>query len=136
VDPEAGHGDLRLVAVLFEEHPLQRLGAAEAIGRQERRALGEIEQHGIRLREAPAILEDDGRYAPIRIDRQELRRAGLALEDVLFDQTKRNSQLRQQQAHLVAIAGRKIVVEREHRAPILLPNGTVSGAMPMSIEET
>ena len=101
MDPEAGHGDLRLVAVLFEEHPLQRLGAGEAIGRQERRALGEIEQHGIRLREAPAILEDDGRYAPIRIDRQELRRAGLALEDVLS--TRRNGipSCDSEQAHLL-----------------------------------
>src|SRR5215470_1174972 len=80
MDPEASDGNLRLVAILFEEHPLQHLGAFEAVGRQERGSLREIEQNGVGLRQAATVVEDDRWDAPIRVDGEEFRRACLALE--------------------------------------------------------
>jgi hypothetical protein len=42
VPPEARDGDVGLVAVLLEEHPLQRLRARQSTPRRQVRALGKI----------------------------------------------------------------------------------------------
>src|SRR5262249_7330594 len=136
VDPEARHGDLRLVAVLLEEHPLQSLGPGEAIGRKKRRALREVEEDGTRLCQATSLVENERRNGPVPIDCEEIPRARFALEDVLLNQAKRNAQLRQQQAYLVAVSGGKIVVESQHCMPVLPRTGTLSDARPMSMDET
>ena len=114
VRPEAGDGDVRLVAVLLEEHPLEHLGAREAVVGEERRPVGEVEEDGAGLGQPAAVLELEHGDAAVRIDREEFRRAGLALEDVLLDQPERAAELRQQQPDLVAVSRRQVVVQRQH----------------------
>jgi len=48
-EPEARGRHAGLVAVLLEEHPLERLRASDRLLGQERRALGQVEQDGARL---------------------------------------------------------------------------------------
>ncbi len=74
--------DERLVAVLLEEHPLQRLCAAEPIAGHERRALGEIPEDRVRLGEVRAVVELERRNAAVRVALQKLRRARRAGIDV------------------------------------------------------
>src|SRR5262245_957231 len=69
-------------AVLLEEHPLQDLRPLDAVRRQQRRAVGEVAQDGVRFREAGAVLQLEGGDAPVRVAREERRRAGLATHDV------------------------------------------------------
>src|SRR5476649_147541 len=113
--PEAHHGDIGLVAVLLEEHPLQRLGARHPVGRCERRALGEIPEDRPGLREERAILELQRGNAAVGVLLEELGRARLALHDVALDPLVGQAELRQQQAHLVAVARAREIVKRHHR---------------------
>ena len=51
---------------------------------------------------------------PFGIAAQELGRARLALQDVELDALERDTELRQEQPHLVAVAGFQVVVEPQH----------------------
>src|SRR5206468_6408046 len=114
---EAGgrHGDVRLVAVLLEEHPAQYVGAREAFLGEEGRPVGQIEEDRVRLGEVAAVVELEDRDAPVRVQGEELRRAGLALRDVLLDQREAVAELREEEADLVAVARRQVVVELHRR---------------------
>ena len=123
VVPGAHHRDVRLVAVLLEEQPLQHLRAAELVVRQERRALGEVELDRVRLPQVGAVLEPDAGDAPVRVLRQELGGARLALRahDLDLHQLVGDAELGQEQAHLVAVARRPerrrvATCESEYRA--------------------
>src|SRR5262249_28040636 len=115
VDPEARHGDVRLVAVLLEEHPLKGLGAGEAVVRKERGPFGQVEQNGVGLRQSALVVELEGRDASVRVDGEEPGRPGLAAQDVLLDQLEATAELRQQEADLVPVAGGEEVVEPHGR---------------------
>ena len=90
--PEAQHRDVGLVAVLLEEHPLQRPGPTQAVVRQVRRAFGQIEQDGVGLRQQGAVLQLQERNTPVGVFFEERFLAGLALDGVDFDQIVRNTQ--------------------------------------------
>src|SRR2546423_11917105 len=49
--PEIGGAEIGLEAVLLEEHPLQRLGAIDAVLGRKRGAAGDVPQDGVRLRD-------------------------------------------------------------------------------------
>src|ERR1700730_7242429 len=66
-EPEAGHGDIRLVAILLKEHPLQHLGAPPTVGGQQEGVLAQIPEDRVRLRESASILEFEYRNAAIGI---------------------------------------------------------------------
>src|SRR5207249_11666644 len=68
-----------------------------------------------------AVLELEHGDAAVRVDGEEFRRAGLALEDVLLDQAERSAELRQQQPDLVAVSRRQVVVQRQHVAASTTP---------------
>ena len=93
-----------VVAVLLEEHPLQNLRALPAgflVGprREVGCAFGQVPEDCVGLGQAAAVLEFQHRDAPVRIlGRQEFRRSGGAVVDVVFEAPKWNSKLRQQQA--------------------------------------
>src|SRR5580700_8539919 len=102
--------DVRFVAVLLEEEPLKNLRALEAIGRQQRCALRKVQNDRIRLEQQFAAFQFDSWNSAVRKFAEELGRASLTFRDVEFDALERNPKLRQQQANLVAVARRKIVV--------------------------
>ncbi len=90
------HGNVGLVAVLLEEHPLQDLGAGPLVLWPEGRAFGQIEQDRVRLRQELSGLELEQRYAPVRILRQELARARQATAGIELDPLIRALQLLEQ----------------------------------------
>ncbi len=57
VQPETRHGDVWLVAVLLEEHPLQNLRTRQPVVGQKGRALGQIEQDAARFRKPAPVVE-------------------------------------------------------------------------------
>src|SRR3970282_2382780 len=56
---ETRHCDVRLMAVLLEEHPSQRLGALPWIIGKERRARGQEIQDGVGLCQPPPVFQLD-----------------------------------------------------------------------------
>ena len=61
--PVPRHGDERLVAVLLEEHPLQRLGAVVGVFWHVLRPLAEVPEDCAGLPERAPVVEDDRRHA-------------------------------------------------------------------------
>src|SRR5690348_15426393 len=74
--------DVRLVAVLLEEHPLQYLGTRHRRCRKERRAVTEVPEDSIRLGETGAIVELERRNAAVRIPGEEAGGTCFAGHDV------------------------------------------------------
>src|ERR1700687_5152997 len=114
MQPEAQRRDVRFVTVLLEEHPLQHLRALEAIGGKKRRSLREVEQDRVGLREGISGVELQERNAGGGVLLQELRRACFAFENIQLNPLEWDGELRQQQAHLVAVARGQIVVQTQH----------------------
>jgi len=73
--PETGHGNERLVAVLLEEHPLQRLSPLIGVGGHVRRALAEVPEDRARLRQRATVVEHEGGDAQRGVQRAEYLRA-------------------------------------------------------------
>jgi hypothetical protein len=116
-EPEIGRADIGLDAVLLEEHPLQRFGAIDAVLGPQRRATHEVPEDRVRFGEITAGRGFEQRDLAVRIFGQELGRAALAFEDVDLDQAKRDAELGQREAHLVAVARSLHGIERIHRLP-------------------
>src|SRR5262245_5702413 len=125
VRPEAQRRDVRLVVVLLEAHPREDLGPREALRRQERRALREIPEDRVRLGQAGAVLELEGRDAAVRVLRQELGGARRALHEVELDPLERDPELAEQQPDLVAVAGLQEIVEPQHQDAVGRRRSTV-----------
>ena len=96
LDDVARRRDERLVAVLLEKHPLQRLCAAEPLARHERRALGEVPEDRVRLGEMRAVVELERRNAAVQVAFQELRRPRRAGVDVELRPVVAQTELREQ----------------------------------------
>src|SRR5262245_8278404 len=114
---ETRGGDVGLVAVLLEEHPLQHLGATHTVARHELSALREIPEDGIRFGQVRAVVELERRDPAVGIALQELGLPGFALVEVEVRPSIRDSELREQQPHLVAVAGIEVVEEMHRSAP-------------------
>ncbi len=65
-EPEPRDGDVRLVAVLLEELPLQHLRALVRVVRDVLRAVGEVPEDRVRLAERAPVVEDERRHAQRR----------------------------------------------------------------------
>src|SRR6185312_538267 len=115
--PEIGGADVRLQAVLLEEHPLQRLGAMDAVLRRQHGAAGDVPENGIRLGNVAAGCDLEQRDLSTRIFGEEFGRAAFAFENVGLDQHVGNAEPGQREADLVAIAGALIRIERVHVSP-------------------
>ena len=116
-EPEIGGADIRLEAVLLEEHPLQRLGARDAVFRRQRRSAGDVPEDGVGLGEMAIRRDLQQRHLAVRIFREEFGRAAFAFEDVDLDELVRNPEPRQRKADLVAVAGALHRIERVHSKP-------------------
>ena len=80
--PEARAAEVGLDVVLLDEQPLVHVRPRHRIGRQQVRALGEVEQDGARLGDRRAVGQFQHRGTPERIAPPVLRRGGVAAEDV------------------------------------------------------
>src|SRR6185437_15110067 len=103
--------NVRLVAVLLEEHPLQRLGTGEAVFRNVPAAFRQVPEDRVGLRQASPAFELERRNAAIGVPGQEFGGARGALQDIQLLPAVRTVEEAQQQADLVAIAGIQVVVE-------------------------
>jgi hypothetical protein len=109
-EPEAKAAHRRDHVGLLVDQPANDLRTLERIVGKERRPLAEVEQDRARLRqEAVRGLEHGCR--PHRVHGRVLVGEGLAREDVGRHALVRKLELRQQQAHLVAVGRRGVVVE-------------------------
>ena len=114
VEPEAKNRDVRLVAVLLEELPLQHLCSFEPVVRQVGSALGEMEGDRVRLAERAPVVEDERRNPQARVESTEDLRSVRAVDHVELTALVVNTEVGEQEPDLVAVAGDLGVVE-EHR---------------------
>ena len=84
-EPEIRGADIRLQAVLLEEHPLHRFGAMDPVFRRQRGSAGDVPEDGVRLGKITAGRDFEQRHLAARILGEEFRRAAFALEDVDLD---------------------------------------------------
>jgi hypothetical protein len=108
---EARIPQLRLDAILLEEHPLVHACAREAVGGEVGRALGEVQQDRSRLGNCLARVELEHGDAPVRIAAEVLRGARLALEQVHLHALVRQLELAEQDAGLHAVPRGRVVVQ-------------------------
>ena len=99
---------------LLEEHPAQHLRLLPAILRPEPRPGSKVVQDGAALRQHASVVEHQRRYLADRIDGAEVRTRGVAGELADLDAPVWDAEVRQQQAHLVDVAGAEEAVERQH----------------------
>jgi len=83
-DLEAGHSDIRLVAILLPKKPLLHLRPVKAISRDQARSFRKMENDGVWLRERAVIAEPYNRHLPRRIHGQESGGPALAVENIDF----------------------------------------------------
>src|SRR5829696_2108890 len=111
--PEADRRDIRLVAVLLEEHPAQHVGSFEPVDRHEVGTVRQIEASRIALRnEAVPDLEHWNPAVGIDVG-QELWGSGLALLDVVLTALEGNAEMCGGEPHLVAISRGPVFVEEK-----------------------
>ena len=92
-EPEPGLAEIGLERMLLEEHPLQCLGAVDAVLRRERGAAGDVPEDRVGFRQISPRCDFQQRHAAAGILRQKIRRPGLALEDIELDQAVRYVEL-------------------------------------------
>jgi len=95
LDDVARRRNERLVAVLLEKHPLQRLCATKPIARHKRRTLGEVPEDRVRLGEMRTVVELERRDATVQVSFQELRRPRRAGVDVELRPVVAQTELRE-----------------------------------------
>ncbi len=88
--------------------------ALDAIVREERRALGQVEQDRARLGDRGAALRDEERRAAGRVEREVVGGLRVAGEDVDRDALVREAELREQHPDLEAVGRSREVVESGH----------------------
>ncbi|OAE13796.1 hypothetical protein AZH11_04480 [Pseudomonas simiae] len=86
------HGDIRFVAVLLEELPLQHLSAQARLGRQKLAAIGQEVEDRVGFPQARAIFQFQHRDLAVRVLGQEFGGLGVTVEDVDIDPLVWNAQ--------------------------------------------
>ena len=104
LQPEAGRGDERFVAVLLEEHPLKNVTERFSIFREKFGAFGQISEDGVGFSQDETVVVQH-RRAAVGIDLEKFRRAAFSLQNVDFDDFARDAEVREQQADFVGVAG-------------------------------
>src|ERR1700704_742040 len=104
-EPEARHRDVGFVTVLFEEHPLQHLGPAPTVSRQQECILAQVPKDRVRLREHTSIPEFEQRNATIRILREKIELARSSVMKPVLLKRKFHAELARGEPDFVAIAG-------------------------------
>ena len=112
---EPGHGNIGFMAVLFPEQPFDHPGAGEAIGRDPRGSLGQIQQYGIGLGQNPTVRKLHRRHLTGRVAGQEFRGPGGAGQDIGFHPTVVMLENIQHPLDLQAVTGSMIAIDCQHR---------------------
>jgi hypothetical protein len=113
--PKPQSGDVGLVAVLFEKHPLKDLCPSEAVIGYEGSALRHVKQDSVRLGEEASILSFEHRHPVVQVHLlEELWGPRLGLVDLVLHPLERYAELREEQAHLVAVPRGEVVVQSDH----------------------
>src|SRR5262249_55676810 len=102
----------RLVVVLLEEHPLKHLRTLVAVRRHEGGAFAEVRDDRVRLGERAAVVEYEGRNTERRVQPSEKLRARRAIDDVDLPSLVRQTEVREEQPDLVAVARDRAVVQK------------------------
>ena len=102
--PEAHDRDVRLVAVLLEEHPLQRLRALVRIAGQVLRAVREVPEDRVRLTQRATVVENERGHAERRVEVAQELLPPRAIDDAHVDRLVLDTKMGQQEPHLVAVA--------------------------------
>src|SRR5947209_11066413 len=110
VRPKSRDRDVRLVAVLLEEQPLDGLGLLVIVLREHAGPAREEAEDRIRLGERTTVIEDERRHAQGGIELAEYFRTIGAVEHAQLAALERDLQLGEQQADLVTVAGDVVVV--------------------------
>jgi hypothetical protein len=100
------------VAVLLEEHPLQDLRAVVRVRGDETRPLREVPEDRTGLRERAAVVQHERRDAEIRVQAPEHVGAIRAIHDVEVAPLVLEAEVCEEEAHLVAVARDRRVVEK------------------------
>jgi hypothetical protein len=103
-DEKTHDGDRRLVAVLLEEHPLQHLRPVVRVLGDEARPLCEVPEDRAGLRERATVVQHESRNAEVRVEAPEYLPAVRAIDDVEVPALVLEAEVREEQAHLVAVA--------------------------------
>jgi hypothetical protein len=101
------------VAVLLEEHPLQRARPFALVARPVFRALGEVIEDRVGFEEMAAVGQADGRYLAVRVLGEEVGGAGRPVIDIELYALTRKAEMGKQQPDLVGVAGNGGIVEHE-----------------------
>src|SRR5712671_4171847 len=113
-EPEARHRDVGFVTVLFEEHPLQHLGPAPTVSRQQECILAQVPKDRVRLREHTSIPEFEQRNAAIWILREKIGLARRSVMKPVLLKRKFHAELARGEPDFVAIAGHLHLMEHGH----------------------
>src|SRR5262245_58676087 len=113
--PEIGGADIRLDAVLLEEHPLHRLRAIIAVFRAQPRSAGEMPEDRIRFGNEAPRRDFEQRSLAVGILGHELGSSALAFQAVNLLEMIGQAQLCKRQPDLVAVARSLHRIERIHR---------------------
>ena len=100
------------MVVLLEELPLEHLSALVPVDRHERGAVGEVPEDRVRLGEGATVVEHERRHAERRVQPAEDVGAVGAIGDGELVAVEREPELGEEQAHLVAVARDRRVVEQ------------------------
>src|SRR5215469_17195064 len=117
--PMPVHRYVGLVAVLLEKHPAQHVGLVPRVRWKKRGIAGKEIKNRARLRQHPAVIENDCRDLSDRVDRAEFGARRLAAILRRIDPATGDAELGQEQSYLVDIAGVEVAIEREHRVHLL-----------------
>jgi len=120
---EADDRDRGLVLVLLEELPLQHLRTLVGVVGDVGRPVAEIPEDRVRLRERPAVVEDERRHPPGGIEIAENLGAIRAIDDAELVQLEREAEVRRKETHLVTVARDRRVVEQH---PLTVAHGAAA----------
>ena len=121
-DNEARRSDVRFMAVLLKEQPLQYLCARPCVGAAEFRAVREITQDRIRFSQVFPIRQNRKRDLAVRVHGQELRRARLSGKDIDLVPLVSGTELGAGELKLVAVTGNRIAVKLQGIAHVVIPS--------------
>src|SRR5262245_17216191 len=138
-DPVPRDGDVRLVAVLLEEHPLQRLRPVVRVSRHVRSPVGEVPEDRVGLSEAAAVLQHHRGDAEARVEIAENLLAVRPVHDGERPAFVLDAEEGEEEPNLVTVArDRRVVEDDGHQSPFVpgIQSVPASGTLAMAAAST
>src|SRR5712691_8260471 len=112
--PEPNDGNVGLVTILLEKHPLKDLCTLPGVLWNKRCAFRKMPQNSVGFGQTTSVRPFDKRHPVICVLGDELARSSLALKDVKVNSLKGYTELRQQKPYFVAVARFPVIIEAKH----------------------